>query len=186
MVAPYDAELFGHWWFEGPDFLDVLMRTAAGQGVETVTLSGYLAATPIQPSALPAESSWGDGGHLGVWLDPSNASLQPRLRRAGADMERVARVVASEAVSPVVWRAAVQCARELLLAQSSDWPFLIRMRTAEDYARSRVEEHLRTFQALADGILGRGGIDGERLRAAESKNPLDSGVDPRLWIPPGD
>ena len=186
VVAPYDAELFGHWWFEGPDFLDVLMRTAAGQGVETVTLSGYLAATPIQPSALPAESSWGDGGHLGVWLDPSNASLQPRLRRAGADMERVARVVASEAVSPVVWRAAVQCARELLLAQSSDWPFLIRMRTAEDYARSRVEEHLRTFQALADGILGRGGIDGERLRAAESKNPLDSGVDPRLWIPPGD
>ena len=28
VVAPYDAELFGHWWFEGPEFLEFFIRKA--------------------------------------------------------------------------------------------------------------------------------------------------------------
>lgn len=168
LVAPYDAELFGHWWFEGPDFLDRVMRGAARFGIALETLEGLSARHAGScPSAQPAESSWGDGGYLGVWLHPSNADLQPRLRSAGARMARMARrVEGSEgrgvgAESAGAARSRLEdrvrkAGRELLLAQASDWPFLIRMGTAGDYARRRVEAHLAAFDDLEKAILDGG------------------------------
>jgi len=158
LVAPYDAELFGHWWFEGPEFLDAVMRGAARHGIVPETLARLSTRYSGAAVSLPAESSWGDGGYLGVWLHPSNADLQPRLRSAGARMVRVARTAAA-ANGPAreglqAW--ARKAGRELLLAQSSDWPFLIRMGTAAEYARRRIEGHLHAFDGLASAVLGAG------------------------------
>ena len=162
VVAPYDAELFGHWWFEGPEFLDQVMRRASRSGVATETLSQALDRRALPwPMSRPAESSWGDGGHLGVWLHPTNADLQPRLRTAGRRMAQVAaRAFGDRGGLPgggqtqgEAARWASQAARELLLAQASDWPFLIRMGTAASYARQRVESHLEAFHRLADRVL---------------------------------
>ena len=163
VVAPYDAELLGHWWFEGPQFLDRVMRLASQFGVRPETLSGVAEAHPRAWMSQPAESSWGAGGHLGVWLHPSNADLQPRLRSAAAKMVSVARAARTDngidpsssgrtdRVNRTPW--ARKAGRELLLAQASDWPFLIRMGTAESYARRRVEAHLQAFDDLARLVL---------------------------------
>lgn len=156
LVAPYDAELFGHWWFEGPEFLDLVMRGASGAGIRPETLSRLSESDAPAWRSQPAESSWGAGGHLGVWLHPDNADLQPRLRSAGARMVAMVRK-AMESSGPC--RGPMQdhvskAGRELLLAQASDWPFLIRMGTAARYARQRAEGHLAAFEDAAQAVLG--------------------------------
>jgi predicted glycosyl hydrolase (DUF1957 family) len=158
VVAPYDAELFGQWWFEGPEFLDGVMRQASRFGIGPQTLSGAADDTTPLWVSQPAESTWGAGGHLGVWLNPSNADLQPRLRSAGARMVSVARAAittmeSGDSNGGCLGDWARKAGRELLLAQASDWPFLIRMGTAEAYARRRVEGHLRAFDDLAQAVL---------------------------------
>src|SRR6266403_4422003 len=72
IVAPFDAELFGHWWFEGPRFLELVIRKAAReQGFRLTMPSDYLAAHSTQQAMQPAASTWGENGCLGVWLDPN-------------------------------------------------------------------------------------------------------------------
>ena len=183
IVSPYDAELFGHWWFEGPEFLDGVMRQASRFGIGPQTLSGASGDSTEAWVSQPAESSWGAGGHLGVWLHPSNADLQPRLRSAGAKMVSVARtaIIAAESGDPAGSRLgewARQAGRELLLAQASDWPFLIRMGTAEGYARRRVEGHLQAFEDLAKAVLG---VEGTTpLEGQETTRPGDGFPEPDL------
>ena len=154
-VCPYDAELFGHWWFEGPQFLDAVMRGACSpdSGLEPISLHGYLTRYPSNQQADPAPSSWGEGGHSKVWLNPKNAWIQPHLRNASHLMESA---VSSQLESkllgkpedPLRLRALRQAGRELLLAQSSDWPFLIHSGTASAYAKSRFVEHISSFNRL--------------------------------------
>ncbi|MEN9733173.1 MAG: hypothetical protein RLZ45_1168, partial [Verrucomicrobiota bacterium] len=156
LVAPYDAELFGHWWFEGPEFLDRVMRQAAAMDIRMDTLSGLAAAPPLPWVSQPAESSWGAGGHLRVWLHPDNADLQPRLRSAGARMVAMTRRLldSDHSVRPHLQETLRKAGRELLLAQASDWPFLIRMGTAAQYARARAEGHLEAFDRATEAVLG--------------------------------
>src|SRR5204862_8020500 len=83
VVAPFDAELFGHWWFEGPIFLEQFIREAANdQNFRLTTPSEYLAAHSTQQIVEPAASTWGEKGHLAVWLDPSNAWIYPQFNAA--------------------------------------------------------------------------------------------------------
>ena len=87
IVAPFDAELFGHWWFEGPIFLEQFIRRAANERDFRLTSpSEYLAAHPTQQIVEPAASTWGENGHLAVWLDPSNAWIYPQLNAAAQTM----------------------------------------------------------------------------------------------------
>ena len=91
IVAPFDAELFGHWWFEGPIFLEQFIRHAANErDFRLTTPSEYLAAHPTQQIVEPAASTWGENGHLAVWLDPSNAWIYPQLHAAAQRMSEVA------------------------------------------------------------------------------------------------
>src|SRR6266403_1467079 len=91
VVAPFDAELFGHWWFEGPRFLEQFIRQAANQrDFRLTTPSEYLAAHPTQQIVEPAASTWGENGHLAMWLDPSNAWIYPQLNAAALQMCKVA------------------------------------------------------------------------------------------------
>ena len=138
IVAPYDAELFGHWWHEGPAFIDALYREfrepAAQNDVQPTTPGAYLARWPEHAMATPAASSWGSGGFSNVWLNEQTDWIVREGHRVTRALIRLH--------GSVDRRVVAQAWRELLLAQASDWPFLIRMGTARSYATSRARDHL--------------------------------------------
>src|SRR5713226_6342777 len=92
VVSPYDAELFGHWWFEGPMFLDFLLRKIAydQKVIRLGTAADYLALNPTNPVAVPSPSSWGEGGYSAVWVDGSNDWVYRHVHRAEARMHELA------------------------------------------------------------------------------------------------
>ena len=180
-VAPYDAELFGHWWHEGPEFLDGVVRLLAAQSPERrlVTPGDYLRLHPENQVAAPAASSWGEGGYCGVWLNPKNGWIQPRLQEAGRQMSGlVSRFPRAEGV---VDRGLRQAARELLLAQASDWPFMLRHDNHAAYARQRVREHLEAFAGLRRQLLA-GQLDEALLVQREQSWPLFATLDYGGWL----
>ena len=152
VVAPYDAELFGHWWYEGPAWLNYLFRKIAKeQGtVRLVTFSEYLAEYPASQNASPCASSWGYKGFSEVWLNGKNDWIYPHLHRAARLMEKLA--VRHPKARGLTLRALNQARRELLLAQSSDWAFMINSGAVADYATRRTRTHLLRFNRLAGQI----------------------------------
>jgi 1,4-alpha-glucan branching enzyme len=180
VISPYDAELFGHWWFEGPQWLDYLFRKIAFDQphVKLITPGEYLdLGYPLQ-LATPNPSSWGDKGYHEVWLNGSNDWLYRHLHKAAADMIRLA--TAHPEAEGLLERALRQAARELMLAQSSDWPFIMTAGTMVDYARSRAESHLVRFRTLARQI-DEGAIDAEWLKGLEEADNVFPQLDYRLY-----
>ncbi|NBC31617.1 MAG: DUF1957 domain-containing protein [Alphaproteobacteria bacterium] len=180
IVAPFDAELFGHWWFEGPQWLDfVIRKTAYDQDtVALVTLSDYLDRHPVHQVGDPGTSTWGHAGYFETWLNGRNDWIYNHYLECGARMERLAQRYAGNgaAPSPLVDRALKQCMRELLLAQCSDWPFIISNCTAENYANRRVKDHVTRFHYSADAIES-GTIDEDYLRAIEYADNVFPDID---------
>jgi 1,4-alpha-glucan branching enzyme len=180
VVAPFDAELFGHWWFEGPIFLDQFIRHAASQrDFSLTTPSEYLAAHPTQQIVEPAASTWGEDGHLAVWLDPNNAWIYPHLQRAAQRMTEAARSHAENRSLPAD-RILKQLTRELLLAQASDWAFLMKTGTAQKYATNRTIDHLARFNRLHHQFVTND-IDDEFLRECEWRDNLFPNVNWRYY-----
>ncbi len=141
VVAAFDAELFGHWWFEGPTFLDhVLRRLATSATVRPVTLSGCLAeqARLAQPTTLahaePRASSWGHEGAFAEWVGPRTA----RVWRA---VHGVRREIASRARSGRDVVAVANAAREMFLLEASDWPYLLATGSMTEFAAARLKQH---------------------------------------------
>ena len=181
VVVPFDAELFGHWWFEGHRFLEQFIRQAAIERDFCLsTPSEYLAANPTQQIIEPATSTWGENGYFEVWLNPSNAWIYPQLHVAAQQMSEVARRAANEC-SPLADRVLKQLARELLLAQSSDWAFLIKTGAAPDYATKRTIGHLARFTRLYDQLVTNT-VDEEFLRGCEWRDNLFPNVNWRYYI----
>jgi 1,4-alpha-glucan branching enzyme len=181
VVAPFDAELFGHWWFEGPRFLEFLIRQAVNErDFRLSTPSEYLAANPTQQIIEPAASTWGENGYFEVWLNPSNAWIYPQLHSAAHQMSELACKHAENCTLLTV-RALRQLARELLLAQSSDWAFLIKTGTASEYATKRTIDHLSRFNRLHDQVVTNN-IDEEFLRECELRDNLFPNVNWRYYI----
>src|SRR6266480_2800065 len=181
VVAPFGAELFGHWWFEGPRFLELFIRQAANElGFRLTTPSEYLAVCPTQQIIEPAASTWGEHGYLGVWLDPSNAWIYPHLHTATERMSEAARRHA-EHCSPFADRVLKQLALEPLLAQSSDWAFLIKTGTAREYATKRTIDHLARFNRLHDQFVN-GDVAEEFLGDCEWRDNLFANVNWRYYI----
>jgi 1,4-alpha-glucan branching enzyme len=180
LVAPYDTELFGHWWYEGPEFLDLFVRKACcDQDVFSLTTPGeYLSRHPTQQVARPSASSWGEEGYWRVWLNESNEWIYPHLQIAQERMSDLARRFPEP--DSLARRALNQAARELMLAQASDWSFILRTNTSPDYARRRVREHLLHFIALHEQLTTTG-IDEPWLRDLEFRNNLFPALDYRLW-----
>ncbi len=172
IVSPYDAELFGHWWFEGPRFLESFLRRAAraADDFRLATPSEFLTAQPTQQVVRISPSSWGEHGFSGVWLDESCAWIYPPLHAATRRMIDLARRHRAT-TDPTIERALRQAARELLLAQASDWAFLIKTGSAPEYAAQRTRDHLRYFQRLA-GNLERGKIESDFLGEREGRANL--------------
>ena len=153
IVCPYDAELFGHWWYEGPQFLESVFRACHAHGqLVPVTGTGYLDANPVHQVVQPTASSWGDAGYNGVWLNPGNDWIYRHLHAAELRMREAARRF--PAATGDLRRALDQMARELLLAQSSDWAFIITTNTTVPYAVRRTKDHINRFTALYEQIMG--------------------------------
>jgi 1,4-alpha-glucan branching enzyme len=183
VVAPFDAELFGHWWFEGPRFLEEFIRQAADQREFSLTTpSEYLTAHCTQQIVEPAASTWGENGHLAVWLDPSNAWIYPHLQIAAQKMTEIATPNAADRpnMTDIADRILKQLARELLLAQASDWAFLIKAGTAREYATKRTIDHLARFNRLHDQFV-RNDVDDEFLRDCEWRDNLFPNVNWRYY-----
>lgn len=173
VLSPYDAELFGHWWFEGPDFLEHVFRRMADSIIRPVTLARYLEENPTHQVATPCSSSWGDKGYYEVWLNGSNDWIWRYLHNAAIRMSGRARQY--PAPDPLRRRILNQMARELLLAQSSDWPFIMTMGTSVEYAQKRFNLHVDRFNQL-DAILD-DGWDEDKLRAMEEADNIFPDID---------
>ncbi|VTS01646.1 glycoside hydrolase family 57 protein [Tuwongella immobilis] len=180
VVAPYDAELFGHWWYEGPDWLDFVLRKVASdsKSVALLTIPEYLARHPQCPTAQPAMSSWGYKGYHEVWLEPSNHWIYPHLHMAADRMVELADHFTRP--TELQQRALTQAARELLLAQSSDWAFIMKTGTTVEYAAQRTHDHIQNFNALYEQLQSNQ-VDAEILTALERRNNLFPDLDFRLY-----
>lgn len=182
VVSPYDAELFGHWWFEGPQWLEAVVRRMAREADEAVltTPSTYLARNPLLQSATPSASSWGDGGYNDFWLNPGNDWVYPHLHDAARRMTAMSRQHGDAAPGTLPYQALQQAARSLLLAQASDWAFLMKSGTAEEYAQRRTRDHLARFNYLEQCVVD-GAIDERRLLALEVMDPLFPEIEPAVY-----
>jgi 1,4-alpha-glucan branching enzyme len=179
LLAPYDAELFGHWWYEGPVFLDAVGRRAAELAdLRMVAPETYLKENPAHQVARPAASSWGEEGYWKVWLNDSNRWIFPHLNVAGERMTELARKFTNP--DPLTRRALQQVGRELLLAQASDWPFILRTNTSPEYARKRVKDHLLRFISLHE-MLASTQVDETMLAQMESVDNLFPNLEYRYW-----
>jgi 1,4-alpha-glucan branching enzyme len=164
LCAPYDAELFGHWWFEGPEWLyQVLKGVNSNPAVDMVTCSEYLDAhTPETAVSLP-ESSWGQGGFHWIWLNEWTAWIWKHIYSDEAEMPALAELAAQS--DGELTGILQQAARELMLLEASDWPFLISTWTARDYAERRAAFHHEAFSRLAD--MARRKVRGDGLTSED-------------------
>jgi 1,4-alpha-glucan branching enzyme len=180
IVSPYDAELYGHWWFEGPQWLDFLIRkTACDQDiVKMITPSEYLEENRRNQVIVPSMSSWGWKGYSEMWLQGSNDWIYRHLHGAADRMTELAKSH-PEGTNGLVKRALNQALRELLLAQSSDWAFILGTGTHTSYALRRTKDHLIRFNRIYDEIKSNS-IDEEWLSDIEYKDNLFPEIDYRV------
>jgi len=171
IVAPYDAELFGHWWFEGVQWLNFLIRkTRYDQNTfQLTTPSRYLSLYPKNQVITPAPSSWGWKGYYEVWLNGSNDWIYPHLHRAQEKM--VEAVKQYRSAGAMKERILNQMARELLLAQSSDWAFMMKTGAFSEYACKKTVTHLERFYLLKS-YLDRSFVNNEMIEDIESKDNI--------------
>jgi 1,4-alpha-glucan branching enzyme len=182
IVAPYDAELYGHWWFEGPDWLNFLFRRMHWdqENVKSITVPEYLDKFPRLQLAEPSLSSWGYKGYSEVWLEGSNDWIYRHLHEDADRMVELARHH-QDGGSELRRRALNQAARELLLAQSSDWAFIMKTGTMVDYARERTRIHVLNFNHLYEQIKNNE-IDDNWLSQIERRHNLFPNLDYRVYL----
>ncbi len=168
--------MFGHWWFEGPQFIDFVFRKLHWDQdeVEAIAPGDFLdSGIPIQ-TQRPSQSSWGEDGYFKVWLNERNSWMYPHQQAAEERMTALAN--RHDGPDELTRRALNQAARELLLAESSDWAFQIYQGTTVEYATRRFRSHIRRFNAIADDIE-RDSIDEERLTEIESRDNIFAEID---------
>jgi 1,4-alpha-glucan branching enzyme len=182
VISPYDAELYGHWWYEGPEWLDLVLRKIAYDSpfIELTTPYEYLQEHPVNQVATPSFSSWGYKGYAEFWLDGSNDWIYPHLHKAADRMVELANRFKGETRDSIMRRVLNQSARELLLAQSSDWAFIMKTGTTVEYAVKRTKEHIGNFNKIYESILSNS-IDLEWLSKIESKNNIFPEIDYEVY-----
>lgn len=182
LLTPYDAELFGHWWYEGPLWLEQLFTQIQQQRViEPITPFDYLLRHPTMQSAQPSASSWGELGYNLYWLNEHNDWIYPHLHRAARTMQQMAITFRQETPGSLHHRALQQAGRSLLLAQASDWPFILKTGASASYAEKRVRELISRFNYLANALT-KDEINPEHLRALEHMDAIFPHLDFRSFI----
>lgn len=180
VISPYDAELFGHWWFEGPDWLEFLIRKVHFDQ-RTFTLrapSDYLQDYPVNQVLQPSMSSWGHGGYHDVWLNGANDWVYRHLHKMAERMTQAANAYPHP--DPVRHRLLNQMAQQLLLAQSSDWAFILKTQTHTAYAHRRLRDHIGRFTLLYES-LQHGRVDEPWLAELEARETVFPSLDYRVY-----
>ena len=148
IASNYDTELFGHWWFEGIDWLAAVLRAlSSSEVVELNTATGYLDQHPPREALALPEGSWGSGGTHFTWDNAETHWVWPIIHAAEARMEALSE--ANPIAAPDRHAVLAQAGRELLLAEASDWPFLMSTGQAAEYATERFKSHMDRFSRLA-------------------------------------
>jgi len=182
ITCPYDAELYGHWWYEGPYWLYILFKKIYYDdcNFKLITPSEYIDNFPNIQVSSPCRSSWGANGYSEVWLNPSNDYAHRHLHKAGDRMCELAYEFREE-IDDLKIRALNQCARELLLAQSSDWLFIITNGTMVEYAHKAIKERIGRFTKLYFELKN-GEINEEFLEDIEEKDDIFPEIDYKIYI----
>lgn len=152
ITCPYDTELFGHWWFEGPDFIEAFIRETY-KGNRNYTLTSpldYIREVKKVQISSPCPSTWGEHSDFSVWLNPSNDYMYKDLHRMEAQMIDLVNITNNP--DTITKRALNQAARELMLAESSDWAFIVKHNTSVQYAKTRFHNHKERFYKLHEQI----------------------------------
>jgi 1,4-alpha-glucan branching enzyme len=188
LCAPFDLELFGHWWHEGMLFLENVARVLADgtHGIQPTTCAAYLDQFGTDGHIRMPEGSWGANGDNSVWLNGDTTSLLARMY--GAELAvREASVQTAWTDGATGERIARQMCRELLLMESSDWPTLITTGAARDYAEKRFAGHAASFaatQGIWQNYLANGSIsesDAARLAEAETADGIFADLKTSSW-----
>ncbi|MBN2651644.1 MAG: DUF1957 domain-containing protein [Spirochaetales bacterium] len=170
LLAPFDAELFGHWWFEGCIWLESLIKKIAVEpGLELATSSDIMKMSTDSQYVTPIFSSWGNNGFSEVWLDGSNDWIYPHLHSLVEKMTDLATRFPDE--DGLRRRILNQAAREVLLAQSSDWPFMMHMGTTVKYAENRIKYHIGNFNKIYEDMCSNK-VDTEWLTNLEKRDNI--------------
>lgn len=181
VVSMYDAELYGHWWYEGTDFLEFIFKKIHydQKTFECITPSQYLEKFPNNQMIEPCDSSWGDKGYYEVWLNGSNDWLYRHIHKITEKMIGLAEQC-SHQQSGISNRLLNQMAREVLLAQASDWAFLMTAGTARQYSEKRSRDHIHRFLTLEREFLS-GKINEQFLRECEWKDNIFPNLNYRVF-----
>ncbi len=179
IVSPYDAELFGHWWYEGVMWLDFLIRKIAfdQDQIRLITAPEYLAENRRNQVITPSLSSWGWKGYSEMWLQGANDWIYRHMHAASERMTELAKTFPH--ANGVLKRALNQALRELLLVQSSDWAFIMGTGTHHSYAVRRTKDHLLRFTRLYEDIKSNS-IDENWLSDIEYKDNIFPDIDYRV------
>ncbi|MDH5202390.1 MAG: DUF1957 domain-containing protein [Nitrospirota bacterium] len=195
ITATYDAELFGHWWFEGPEWLDFLLRELflKHRNFTTITPSEYLCLQDSHSKGLqtcqPSMSSWGNKGYNEVWLNSTNDYIYRHLHKSTERMIYLADRFSHSSpphlfTSSLLERALNQAARELLMSQQSDWAFIMKIGTASEYAKKRFEGHIETFHRLYQSIISNN-VSERWLTEVEKRNKAFQDINFRIYCSSG-
>ncbi len=196
VVAPFDAELFGHWWFEGPQFLRDVIYTLSreaggGEGgrVNLVTAEEALAQSPPDKVMRLPEGSWGENGDHGVWINEKTRWMwEVEYRAENTFLKLLAELPWK--TNPPVRGMLKRGARQLLLLQASDWPFIVAKDVAADYAIKRFAGHATAFDRLMEiaGHLARGGkglpltaLQQAEVAALDARDPVFAEIELEWW-----
>ncbi len=181
IASNYDTELFGHWWFEGVDWLKQVLRLLAeNPNVELTTASEYVEQHPPQQVIHLPEGSWGAGGTHFTWDNNDTHWMWAPIHEAEERMQRLADTYRDRYDDANLRGVLNQAARELVLLESSDWPFLVTTGQARQYAIQRFSQHLERFLSLADSVES-GAPDGGLAASLWERDRLFPNIDFRWW-----
>lgn len=198
VVAAYDTELFGHWWREGPVWLEHVIGGLAAGPAPAFTGSAALLQAPAEEAIRLPEGSWGEGGFHWVWYNKMVRDLWADIYACESDFVELlterpdpggggAAEPGDDAEVERRERLMHMLGQELVLVESSDWPFLVTGIPAREYARDRLQLHAERFRWLRDRL--RGGAwreeDESRLREIEIQDGVFPDLDPSWWSPAG-
>ncbi|HEY9713175.1 MAG TPA: 1,4-alpha-glucan branching protein domain-containing protein, partial [Chroococcales cyanobacterium] len=183
VMVSFDTELFGHWWFEGVNWIkEVIRKMRKFTAVTMQTASEYLESHPPSSAIEIPESSWGSGGHWQVWLNNQTEWMWPIINKAEKTMQSLAEQYGHNK-NPLTQRALKQAAREVLLIESSDWPFLVTTGQAKQYAIERFNKHVERFDQLVE-MIHNSSIDEQKLFEIEDIDNCFKDISPNYFLEP--
>jgi len=178
LVAPFDAELFGHWWYEGPFFIENLLKNSNKYSIKLTNLKEFLMQKPNLQICDPSPSSWGQGGYHNYWINDANAWIVPEITKAGSTFVDLCLENSNNDLSLRLFN---QAARELLLSESSDWSFILRAGTTTELAKERIERHLFRFWKLVEMIKNNSNINLKFLEDIEKEDKIFPNINIDDW-----